>query len=132
MDLTFGLFKMLVRFPARQTSTRGDCDSVPGRLDLGAFEHGLSVANTYLFYVSLPGLACVCDKSHTGRRQVVPGAFPFTQLEVGGRGMVFLAAALWVKGWTGREAAALAPTSDHAMGGKDGPETPAAPLDVLF
>lgn len=100
---------------------------MPEKLDLGAFEHGLSVSNTYLFNVSLPGLACVCDKSRTGRRQVVPGAFPFTQLDGGGRGTVFLTAALRVRGWTGREAAALALTSDHTAGGKRGPETPTGP-----
>lgn len=67
-------------FPGASQPLEGTATPCP-KLGLGALEHGLSVANTYLFKVLLPGLACVCDKSGPGRRQVVPGAFPFTQLD---------------------------------------------------
>lgn len=36
---------------------------MPEQRDLGAHGHGLLVANACLFNISLPGLACVCDKS---------------------------------------------------------------------
>lgn len=42
-------------------STRGKCSSAR-TWDLGAHQHGLGVANTRLFNVPLPGLACVCGE----------------------------------------------------------------------
>lgn len=57
-DPTFAGFELLARSPGG-----GKSGSVPEPRDFGARQHGLSVANTRLFNVSLPGLACVCGKA---------------------------------------------------------------------
>lgn len=125
--LTFGLSKMLVRFPQCQPATRWDCDPLPEKLDFGAFEHDLSVAKSIclMFSCQVWPVSVISPTLLGGRLCLEPSLSPSWKVESKGR-------CFWVRGWMGREAAALVLLPDCSVGGKGGPDTPLVPLDILF